>query len=192
MCARENILLITDIPSFSTSHEVLSLLFFWLFDTNYIHHSLTFESSFLYLSQLVRKLLKKDCLCHGISGSCQLKTCWKTLPQFREIGDTLMKKYTKAKKVVAQKTNTGINLAIKRSVWLRLVYKIISWTLDYRTRSRGDKESIRPKNSDLVYLEESPYYCRKNISLGSSGEKIYHIKMGWFCKLRHLKKIKFI
>lgn len=65
-------------------------------------------------SQVVRKLLKKDCQCHGISGSCQLKTCWKTLPQFREIGDVLMKKYEKAKMVVAQKTDTGIKLVIKR------------------------------------------------------------------------------
>jgi wnt family len=68
----------------------------------------------LLLPQVVRKLLKKDCQCHGISGSCQLKTCWKTLPQFREIGDVLLKKYEKAKAVVAQKTDTGINLVIKR------------------------------------------------------------------------------
>lgn len=64
--------------------------------------------------QIVRKLLKKDCQCHGISGSCQLKTCWKTLPQFREVGDALLKKYEKAKMVVAQKTDTGISLVIKR------------------------------------------------------------------------------
>jgi hypothetical protein len=34
-----------------------------------------------------------------------------------------MKKYTKARMVVAQKTNTGINLVIKRLVKLRLADK---------------------------------------------------------------------
>jgi wingless-type MMTV integration site family protein 7 len=63
---------------------------------------------------MVRKLLKKDCLCHGVSGSCSLRTCWKTLPQFREIGDTLRAKYKKAKLVVAQNKDTGYNLVIRR------------------------------------------------------------------------------
>ncbi|CRK90849.1 CLUMA_CG004539, isoform A [Clunio marinus] len=100
--------------------------------------------------KIVRKLLKKDCQCHGISGSCQLKTCWKTLPQFREVGDVLLRKYEKAKLVEAQKKDTGINLVIKR-------------------RGRGDKEPLKPKNLDLVYLQQSPNYCEKNILLGSSG-----------------------
>lgn len=119
MCAGENILLITDVPSFSTSHEVLLRYYMLLNFSTPITFIILSLSSFFNFQQLVRKLLKKDCLCHGISGSCQLKTCWKTLPQFREIGDTLMKKYTKAKMVVAHKTNTGINLVIKRSVHLR-------------------------------------------------------------------------
>ncbi|KAL7028429.1 hypothetical protein ACKWTF_005825 [Chironomus riparius] len=99
--------------------------------------------------KIVRKLLKKDCLCHGISGSCSLRTCWKTLPQFREVGDTLKMKYKKAKMVVAQNTETGVNLVIKRG--------------------KLDKKPVRPKNMDLIYLESSPTYCEKDIYLGSSG-----------------------
>lgn len=34
-----------------------------------------------------------------MSGSCAMKTCWKSLPPFRVIGDALMKKYNKARHV---------------------------------------------------------------------------------------------
>ena len=130
--------------------------------------------------QIVRKLLKKDCLCHGISGSCSLRTCWKTLPQFREVGDTLKMKYKKAKMVVAQNTETGVNLVIKR--W---AFKIFDLTTKYDVwlinqflcvsaffRGKLDKKPVRPKNMDLIYLESSPTYCEKDIYLGSSGNPL--------------------
>lgn len=47
----------------------------------------------------MKNLLRTDCKCHGVSGSCAMKTCWKTLPSFRVIGDVLMKKYHKARSV---------------------------------------------------------------------------------------------
>ncbi|XP_015186464.1 PREDICTED: protein Wnt-7b isoform X2 [Polistes dominula] len=51
--------------------------------------------------KIVKSLLQTECKCHGVSGSCTVKTCWRTLPSFRQIGDALMKKYYKAKAVVA-------------------------------------------------------------------------------------------
>lgn len=50
-------------------------------------------------SQIVKNSLRTDCKCHGVSGSCAMKTCWKSLPPFRVIGDLLMKKYRKARNV---------------------------------------------------------------------------------------------
>ena len=82
-----------------------------------------------------------------------------------------MKKYEKAKMVVQQKTDTGINLVIKR--WVEEEFrgfKLYYWIL-FR-RGRGEKEPVKPKNLDLIYLQQSPNYCEKNILLGSSGEKI--------------------
>lgn len=36
--------------------------------------------------EAIKKLMQLKCRCHGSSGSCQLKTCWRVLPKFDEIG----------------------------------------------------------------------------------------------------------
>ena len=68
-------------------------------------------SSFL---QIVKSLLRTECKCHGVSGSCAMKTCWKSLPSFSKIGDILMKKYNKSKMVHAVRENSEMVLVLKR------------------------------------------------------------------------------
>jgi wnt family len=46
--------------------------------------------------QVVSNLMRMQCRCHGVSGSCELKTCWQTMPPFSEIGDLLKHKYRAA------------------------------------------------------------------------------------------------
>lgn len=41
--------------------------------------------------------------CHGLSGSCELKTSWWSLPSFREVGNTLKEKYDQATEMKIQK-----------------------------------------------------------------------------------------
>lgn len=53
----------------------------------------------LMLIQVVASLMRMQCRCHGVSGSCELKTCWKTMPSFTEVGDTLKRKYQQAVQV---------------------------------------------------------------------------------------------
>jgi len=43
-----------------------------------------------------------------------MKTCWKSLPPFRLIGDKLMQKYQKAKTVQAVKGKRGLRLVLSR------------------------------------------------------------------------------
>ncbi|XP_014218513.1 protein Wnt-7b [Copidosoma floridanum] len=50
--------------------------------------------------KIVKTMLDVECKCHGVSGSCTVRTCWRTLPSFREIGDVLMRKYDRARSVV--------------------------------------------------------------------------------------------
>ena len=35
--------------------------------------------------QLLERNMKVECKCHGVSGSCELKTCWRSLASFRMV-----------------------------------------------------------------------------------------------------------
>lgn len=43
--------------------------------------------------------MREQCKCHGMSGSCELETCWKATPDFRKVGDVLRRKFDEASKV---------------------------------------------------------------------------------------------
>lgn len=108
-------------------------------------------------------LLNTDCKCHGVSGSCTMKTCWHSLPHFREVGKALMRKYRKARGVAAALVPVAVNQRTsgKRSsrrprLRLRLA----------RSASALDEE---PKITELVYLEQSPNYCDRDFGTGSLG-----------------------
>ena len=51
---------------------------------------------FLSLHQAVYNLASVACKCHGVSGSCSLKTCWLQLADFRRVGEFLKEKYDSA------------------------------------------------------------------------------------------------
>ncbi len=96
----------------------------------------------LYL-QAVYYYAKVACKCHGVSGSCSLKTCWEQLPHFRETGDRLKDRYDGATHVHFNRQGT----------------KLVQSNPRYN----------RPTKEDLVYLETSPDYCLPNGSTGSHG-----------------------
>uniref|UniRef100_A0A2S2R2W6 Protein Wnt n=1 Tax=Sipha flava TaxID=143950 RepID=A0A2S2R2W6_9HEMI len=94
-----------------------------------------------------RAVLKKSrvtCKCHGVSGSCSLITCWQQLPSMRELGEYLKEKYEGAIEVRA--TRRG------------------------RLQIRDPRFSL-PTASDLVYIDDSPNYCIRNMTAGSIGTK---------------------
>uniref|UniRef100_A0A7E4UXM4 Protein Wnt n=1 Tax=Panagrellus redivivus TaxID=6233 RepID=A0A7E4UXM4_PANRE len=47
----------------------------------------------------VKKTLISSCKCHGVSGSCQQKTCWKKTSDMKAIAQHLTEKYKRAKRV---------------------------------------------------------------------------------------------
>lgn len=84
-------------------------------------------------TQAVRRFLKLECKCHGVSGSCTLRTCWRALSDFRRTGDYLRRRYDGAVQVTA--TQDGANFTAARQ--------------GYRRATR----------TDLVYFDNSPDYC---------------------------------
>ena len=84
------------------------------------------------------------CKCHGISGSCEYKTCWKAMAPFGVVGSYLREKY-----------HTGFLVTVNQSSTKLVVAK--------------GKSSIKPPRDDLVFLEESPDYCVRDSSTGSLG-----------------------
>ena len=100
--------------------------------------------------QILKDKSRLQCKCHGVSGACSIKTCWMTLPNFRTVGDAIMKKYLRAKMVVA----------------LRETRALIPYSLQIK---RSKKRHKKPRRKELVYLQKSPNYCDYNKVTGSLG-----------------------
>lgn len=95
--------------------------------------------------------MKLECKCHGVSGSCTTKTCWITLPKFREIGYLLKERYSDAVQVEPVRASR-----LRQPSFLRL------------KEARGYQ---KPTDTDLVYLERSPNYCEEDKATGSTGTR---------------------
>jgi len=85
------------------------------------------------------------CKCHGITGSCQMRTCWQQLADFRVIGDHLKRKYKRIKPI-----------------------KDLQNKLFYSNKVTHPKIN-RISKHDLVYSEDSPNYCETDNSIGYLG-----------------------
>ncbi|XP_076332222.1 protein Wnt-11b-2-like isoform X2 [Tachypleus tridentatus] len=93
----------------------------------------------------LRANLVTQCKCHGVSGSCNIKTCWKGLPRFQVIGEHLRQKYNVATEVMSH--------GIKKQPKLLQV----------------NVQQGLYQNEDLVYITKSPDYCLPNPKVGSIG-----------------------
>ncbi|OWK15181.1 hypothetical protein Celaphus_00001411, partial [Cervus elaphus hippelaphus] len=101
----------------------------------------------------VKSGLRTTCKCHGVSGSCAVRTCWKQLSPFRETGQVLKLRYDSAVKV-----SSATNEALGRlELWA--------------PASPGSPtKGPAPRPGDLVYMEDSPSFCRPSkYSPGTGG-----------------------
>ncbi|RUS78297.1 hypothetical protein EGW08_013932 [Elysia chlorotica] len=96
--------------------------------------------------ETVKHLMSRRCRCHGVSGSCAVKTCWRGLPPFQDIGRALKQSYERS-----------VRLAVRSKRRLR------------RKDRRRRREPI--SYSELVHLRRSPNYCRNRPSKGILGTR---------------------
>ena len=91
--------------------------------------------------------MKRICKCHGMSGSCNVRVCWRKLPTFRAIGDVLMQRYEGASYVrVVERRQKDEEKRKKRGKKLRAANPIFK----------------QPNRTELVFLDPSPDYCERN------------------------------
>ncbi|XP_053308978.1 protein Wnt-8 [Spea bombifrons] len=98
----------------------------------------------------VKSTMKRTCKCHGVSGSCSVQTCWLQLAEFRDIGNHLKVKHDQALKLDMDKRRMRSgNSADNRGAIVDALGSVAG--------------------TELVFLEDSPDYCLKNVSLGLQG-----------------------
>ncbi|XP_066471988.1 protein Wnt-8a [Tiliqua scincoides] len=98
----------------------------------------------------VKGTMKRNCKCHGVSGSCSVQTCWLQLAEFRDVGNYLKIKYDQAQKLELDKRRLRAgNSAVSRGATAETFITLLP--------------------TDLVFLEDSPDYCIRNTSLGLYG-----------------------
>jgi hypothetical protein len=76
-----------------------------------------------------------------VSGACNVRTCWTTLPEFREVGAYLKEKYDASLEVSSDPSGTTLI------------------TADHLNDNRKSLKTNPPQVHDLVYLEHSSDYC---------------------------------
>ncbi|KAL3854686.1 hypothetical protein ACJMK2_013944 [Sinanodonta woodiana] len=92
--------------------------------------------------------MKQECKCHGMSGSCTIKTCWMRLPLFRTVGDLLKDRFDGASRVLPGRRR-------------RRKFTLLPANTNHKP----------PGKKDLVYFEDSPNFCEKDTSIGFTGTK---------------------
>ncbi|CAG2177284.1 unnamed protein product [Oppiella nova] len=121
--------------------------------------------------------MKIECKCHGVSGSCELKTCWRSMPSFRQIGDILKEKFESATEVQLKVPPNAkpVTKPVAKEP------KLEAASMTYHDMPFPSKSGSRPylvpispyfkpqTDTDLIYLQSSPDFCEKNDKIGSLG-----------------------
>lgn len=102
------------------------------------------------------------CKCHGMSGSCQLKTCWKSAPDFRVVGKILKQQFRKAVLVDQSNIGSGSPLIIsKNSIGRKPKHKNRS---PRKALNRKTSFNINKLENSLFYYQRSPNFCDRDPS----------------------------
>lgn len=89
--------------------------------------------------------MKLLCKCHGVSGSCSQKICWRTMGSFRNIGSALKDKFDGAARVQHNMRKNRLKAI--------------------------DQNQKKPSKRDLVYIQESPDFCNIDERYGILGTR---------------------
>ncbi|KAL1494680.1 hypothetical protein ABEB36_010245 [Hypothenemus hampei] len=118
----------------------------------------------LHNNQVGRMVVKHNmvirCKCHGVSGSCQMKTCWRSTPDLKIVGGILKSKFSSA--ILADHSNLGSKNKIN----------MVNPRFDRKKPGHLNRRKNKKKRDlsfDLLYYEKSPNFCDKNHALDVPG-----------------------
>ncbi|XP_076458512.1 protein Wnt-1-like [Babylonia areolata] len=103
----------------------------------------------------VKRGMQKECKCHGMSGSCAIRTCWMRLSPFRHVGRGLRDRYDGATRVLPGNEGNVRTQALRRRK--RPLFQ------------PADPRHKPPTRRDLVYFDTSPSFCHRDVTLGFRG-----------------------
>lgn len=97
------------------------------------------------MAQVAVGSLRTDCKCHGVSGSCSLRTCWKALADVMTVGAELQQRYD----------NQAVQVVVRRAANISVLVPV------------GPRQMVT--YDDFVYDTLSPDYCWPDKASGSYG-----------------------
>nr|XP_003421261.1 protein Wnt-9a [Loxodonta africana] len=113
--------------------------------------------------KVIKAGVETTCKCHGVSGSCTVRTCWRQLAPFHEVGKHLKHKYETALKVGSttnEATGEAGDISPPRG----------------RAPGAGGSDPL-PRTPELVHLDDSPSFCLAGrFSPGTAGRKCHREK----------------
>ncbi|KAK0049985.1 protein Wnt-9a [Biomphalaria pfeifferi] len=111
----------------------------------------------------VKDLVNTTCKCHGVSGSCTVKTCWLRLSPFKTVGNVLKAKYERSAKVI-HVTNQATGVALLKKQLQSFPEEAAVLPVPSKQSHLGDNianDTAPLRKSDLTYIEDSPSFCRE-------------------------------
>lgn len=108
---------------------------------------------------MVEDSLKTTCKCHGVSGSCSIKTCWKGLPDIRSLGKRIQRAYHGAVEVKYRRGRDRGRMFVAKY---------------------GKRRKIA--QDQMIYIKKSPDYClpdNRKGSVGTKGRSVVGRGRGW-------------
>ncbi|PAV64620.1 hypothetical protein WR25_01694 isoform B [Diploscapter pachys] len=111
--------------------------------------------------------MRTECKCHGVSGSCVTKTCWKVANRLSNITTLLRKKYTNAQQVIVKPNSNAL-----------IIQSITSSGRGRTGRCLSEAKANKIAKSDLIYLEDSPDYYNIDVSGRECGDNCNEVCCG--------------
>ncbi|CAL9682617.1 unnamed protein product [Knipowitschia caucasica] len=93
--------------------------------------------------QAIERTMSTDCRCHGVSGSCAVKTCWRTMAPFSRVGMYLKERYERSVHVLDR----------------------------FKKKWKRKERDVTVDKHKLIYMNKSPNYCLEDQHLGVAGTR---------------------